>query len=328
MIANDGTHLVLYPDSAFAPTSSRSQTGWTVYWSGTPVGWRSSRQSMISLSTAECELQAILEGAIGMMGLEALLHDLDVDPGPKIVASDSTSALAIGSGTGSWRTRHLRLRAAWLHDMVSRGEIVPRHQPGIVQPADLLTKALSGQRIAALLELWGVGTKKRATRSSTSTASATKILVAMVCCIMILAVEARDETAVQSIKVDRDLVGLFMGLLMVLGGLVLWEAVKWGVIEVYREWTPGASKRKLKRLQKLRDATTLAINRELARLTEEEGPAGTTRPQITEMSTGSSMTLSTTSMQHSLAPTSSGSTGDHTSEEETDNSYVLSEYPN
>ena len=275
MISNDGTNLVLYPDAAFAPSSTRSHTGWTVCWSGTPIGWRSSRQSMISLSTAECELQAILDGAVGMIGLEALLCDLDVEPGPKTIASDSTSALAIGSGTGSWRTRHLRLKAAWLQDMVTKGEIVPRHQPGISQPADLLTKALSGQRIQALLDLWGIQTTRTSRASTTSSTLGTRMLVATICCIMMLAVEAEDPQHDRSIRVDWDMAGIFMALLMILGSLVLWEALKWGVVEVYREWTPGASARKLKRLQRLREATTQAIERELERLSEKADPRPT-----------------------------------------------------
>ena len=272
MISNDGTNLVLYPDAAFAPSSTRSHTGWTVCWSGTPIGWRSSRQSMISLSTAECELQAILDGAVGMIGLEALLCDLDIEPGPKTIASDSTSALAIGSGTGSWRTRHLRLKAAWLQDMVTKGEIVPRHQPGVSQPADLLTKALSGQRIQALLGLWGVQTTRTSRASTTSSTLVTRMLVATICCIMMLAVEAEELQRDHSIKVDWDMAGVFMVLLMILGSLVLWEALKWGVVELYREWTPGASARKLKRLRRLREATTQAIERELDRLSEGKDP--------------------------------------------------------
>eukprot|EP00439_Symbiodinium_sp_Y106_P071403 s703_g12.t2 len=108
-IRDDGSALTLYPDAAFAPSSGRSHTGWVVCWSGTPICWRSARQTSITLSTAESELQAIIDGSIGMLGLEAMLLDLEVEPQGKLIASDSTSALAIGAGTGSWRTRHLRL---------------------------------------------------------------------------------------------------------------------------------------------------------------------------------------------------------------------------
>ena len=64
---SDDTNLVLFPDAAFAPSSAKSHTGWLICWSGNPITWRSSRQSTIALSTAESELQAILDGSIGMM---------------------------------------------------------------------------------------------------------------------------------------------------------------------------------------------------------------------------------------------------------------------
>ena len=136
---------------------ARSHTGWLVCWGGTPVAWRSARQGAITLSTGEAELQAIIDGTIGMLGLEAMLWDLQEEAGAKVIASDSTSALAIGSGTGSWRTRHLRLKSGWIQERISCGEIQTRHQPGLHQPADLLTKPLPAQRIWDLLKLWGDG---------------------------------------------------------------------------------------------------------------------------------------------------------------------------
>ena len=228
-IADDGSDLTLYPDAAFAPSSGRSHTGWLVCWRGTPMCWRSARQASVTLSTAESELQAVIDGSVGMLGLEAMLLDLEVEPRAKRIASDSTSALAIGSGTGSWRTRHLRLKAAWIQEMIEKGEVIAKHQPGLHQPADLLTKPLSGQRIRDLLRLWGIadGEPTRSVcPSSTSTTAMTRVLVAMVCCMMMLTVEARGAGQGSSIDVDWDLVAVFMGLLMILGGLILYEALR------------------------------------------------------------------------------------------------------
>ena len=272
MIKDKEECLTLFPDAAFAPSSNRSQTGWAIYWRGTPLAWRSGRQGTIALSTAEAELQAILDGAIGMMGLEAMLCDVKIDPAPKTVASDSTSALAIGSGTGSWRTRHLRLKSAWLQQMVASGELCPQHEPGITQPADLLTKPLSGQRIRDLMRLWLMHDGVTPSRPSVTSSSmmATRVLVATVCCILMLGVEARESEPGRSIEVDRGLVEIFMTMLMVLGAVVLWEVVKWLSVEFYHEYSPGASARKLRRLKKLRDATTRAIDQELARLEASE----------------------------------------------------------
>ena len=267
VIRNDLTNLVLYPDAAFAPTSGRSHSGWLVCWRGTPICWRSARQPSITLSTAESELQAIIDGSIGMLGIEAMVMDLEIDPGSKVIASDSTSALAIGAGTGSWRTRHLRLKAGWIQEMRNRGEVATQHQPGIHQPADLLTKPLAAQRIRDLLHLWGLedSTRPTSTASSTSSTSATRMLVAMVCCLMMLTVEARESTPTRTIEVDWDLAAVFMGLMMIMGALMFYEGIKWGLFEIYYQYTPGASSRRLRRLRRLREATAAAIERELER---------------------------------------------------------------
>ena len=265
-IQSDGGDLVLYPDAAFAPNSGRSHTGWTVYWAGTPVSWRSGRQSTIALSTAESELQAILDGAVGSLGLEAMLL---VEPATKVIASDSTSALAIGAGTGSWRTRHLRLKSAWIQDMLSSGEIQLKHQPGLSQPADLLTKALSAQRIRALLDLWAVEEPRsgRQPRAFFSSETATKALVG----VLYSDDGGRGKpeepmsATTRTIDVDWDLAAILMGLLMILGGLMFYEGVKWGLFEIYYQYTPGATTRRMRRLRNLRESTSLAIERELER---------------------------------------------------------------
>ena len=64
-----------------------------------------------------------------------------------------------------------------------------------------------------------------------------------------------------------------MVLLMILGALVVWEGVKWGCecVQIYHEYLPGAIQRKIRRLQTIRDATALAIQRELERTTTAGG---------------------------------------------------------
>ena len=290
-IRDDGTNLTLYPDAAFAPSSNRSHTGWVICWSGTPLAWRSARQATVALSTGESELLAILDGAVGLMGVEAMLMDLFVEPETKTIASDSTSALAIGSGTGSWRTRHLRLKAAWLQERIADGDVVARHQPGITQPADLLTKALSGQRIRDLLALWGVGQEgetRKKSRPSQASLHVTRAMVAMLCCLMVLGVESREEEGSQPpmrLQLDWDLVGVFLAMLTLLGAVMIYEALRWGVVEFYREYTPGAAERKVKRLRKLQEVTAAAIEEELRKRAQQfPGRHETSRPVVRERS--------------------------------------------
>ena len=109
----------------------------------------------MSLSTAEAELTAMLEGAVALLGSEALLRDLAYEKQNKAIYVDSTSALALSEGSGSWRTRHLRVKAEWLCEKLNEGEFAVHHCEGRVQLADLLTKAMPWSRIRELLLLWG-----------------------------------------------------------------------------------------------------------------------------------------------------------------------------
>ena len=140
-ITFDGNQLSMYCDAAFAPEGGRSHEGWAVMWAGTPILWRSGRQSLTSLSTGESELIAILNGTLGMLSVESMLCDLDVRVDKREVRSDSTAALAIASGGSSWRTRHLRIKANWLFEHLQSGYVTSKHCAGVVQLADLLTKS-------------------------------------------------------------------------------------------------------------------------------------------------------------------------------------------
>eukprot|EP00439_Symbiodinium_sp_Y106_P005509 s2740_g1.t1 len=135
----------------------------------------------------------------------------------------------------------------------------------------MLTKALSYARMTSLLALWGVrGGDPDPPPAVAIVQGKSRMMVALVCCLLILSVQASGETSASpggaGVQVDRDLVGTFMLGLMLLGGLLLWEGVKWMGDMLYHEYIPGASKRKLRKLRKIQRATTEAIERELERL--------------------------------------------------------------
>ena len=269
----DDGQLAMYCDAAFAPEGGRSHEGWAVMWAGTPILWRSGRQSLVSLSTGESELIAILNGTVGMLGVEALLQDIDITVTKREVRSDSTAALAIASGGSSWRTRHLRIKANWLFEQLQSGYVVTRHCAGKVQLADLLTKALTGQRIVDLLCLWGLQCPTRGSLQVPRSNIAAKILVATICCLLVLTTEARtpatateEEAEKKGIQLDWDMIGWLLVFLAIIGGLVVWEGLKWVIVSATSRWIPGSSERRLRKLQRLRDATARAIEKELENL--------------------------------------------------------------
>ena len=153
MYQGDSSELVAYCDASFAPDGAKSHSGWLVFLNDCVISWKSGRQSTITLSTAEAELTAMSEAVLAIQSINAMLSDM-LPRGQRLqLYSDSTAALAIANGSGSWRTRHLRLRSAWVAELIENQDITIHHCIGEVQPADLLTKALASQRMKALSTL-------------------------------------------------------------------------------------------------------------------------------------------------------------------------------
>ena len=91
-------------------------------------------------------------------------------------------------------------------------------------------------------------------------------------------VEARGDDVPQGVRLDYDLLTVAMVFVMILGLVMVWEGLKWLVMEINYQWTPGSSRRRLRRLERLREATTLAIQEELDR----RANSTTTRSSSTE----------------------------------------------
>ena len=189
-----GGEIAMFCDAAFAPQGKHSHGGWVVKYGGVPLVWRNGRQSMVSLSTAESELISMLDGAVAAKGVEAIMSDISETVQDRVICSDSTSALSISSGSCSWRTRHLRIKASWLHEQINNELFKAEHCPGVVQPPDLLTKALSAARMDSLLRLWGVTEEKPgAPLASSVPRVSSRALVALICCLMMISVRAAEE---------------------------------------------------------------------------------------------------------------------------------------
>ena len=104
----------------------------------------------MTLSTAEAELTEIIEGMVAGESIHVILRELLPDA-PKVLKTDNMPALSILTGDGgSWRTRHLRLRAAYARQSVSAGEWALQHVPGEFMVADIGTKPLTAARFESL----------------------------------------------------------------------------------------------------------------------------------------------------------------------------------
>ena len=158
-----------YSDISFAPGGNRSCQGVIVLFAGSPVQWEANRQSFCTLSTAESELMAAIEAMTMTQSVEALLSVIYRDQTfEKVLYMEIVSASAISilqNPDGSWRTRHLRLRANCLRERLRQDEEhwKLRHVRGTLLIADLLTKAVtqlgSRRRFWKFLDFWSTNMK-------------------------------------------------------------------------------------------------------------------------------------------------------------------------
>ena len=164
-------HLDIYTDSSFAPSGGRSHGCCAVFYNDCAISWRSARQQLVTLSTAESELLEAVEGMVLGRAVKGLLDELSQRDLPMTLLIDNSAAVTLlSSASGSWRTRHLRLRSNWLREMIQNKVVNLRHQPGEGQRADLGTKPFSRERLKTLVTLWGLKDKRSMSTANAKTA--------------------------------------------------------------------------------------------------------------------------------------------------------------
>ena len=76
---NEAQQLQTFTDSSFAPSSGRSHGSVTIFYGSCPLSWgpwRSARQPLVALSTAETELMEGVEGVVMAYSTKCLLDEL------------------------------------------------------------------------------------------------------------------------------------------------------------------------------------------------------------------------------------------------------------
>ena len=136
-------------DTSFAPPVDgyRSVQGTAIFHGDHLLQWSSGRQAFVTLSTAEAELVGYVDGFQQGQSIDGLLKIFGFHT-YKRLQGDCKAALAqINSDATAWRTRHLRLRASRLRELVLDRESSweAEHIPGLELAPDGFTKVLVGQ---------------------------------------------------------------------------------------------------------------------------------------------------------------------------------------
>ena len=151
----------VYTDISWAPLGERSQEA-SVQFVGAPganlVAWHSTRQDLVALSTCESELIAATTGLSKSIPLQLMTQELSQSAVSLVLGVDNMPAIRqsrLGSES-SFRTRHISIRGHRLSELVRSGKVDLRYTETKSQPADHLTKAMSGQSLASARQLLGL----------------------------------------------------------------------------------------------------------------------------------------------------------------------------
>ena len=119
--------------------------------------WKSGKQPVLSVSTAESELIELMEGACCGEAVRVVVEEIMSSRVRAISFCDNAASVTIvTSDSGSWRARHLRKRAHVLRGRVGAGHWAVRFQSGLENPSDLGTKIISVERFRMLKEMMGM----------------------------------------------------------------------------------------------------------------------------------------------------------------------------
>lgn len=151
-----GKSLVGYVDSDYAGDldKRRSTTGYVFTMTGGPISWRSTLQSTVALSTTEAEYMAVTEAFKEAIWLHGLIKDLGINQKNVEVFCDSQSAICLAKNqVHHGRTKHIDVRYHFIREIVDEGNILLQKIQTAENPADMLTKVVTGIKFQHCMDL-------------------------------------------------------------------------------------------------------------------------------------------------------------------------------
>ena len=123
----------------------KSTTGYVLMFNGAAVSWKSKRQNVVALSSAEAEFMAASALVQEVIYIRKLLERLGYpQSSPTPIFEDNRTCIAWTEGSvgGSDRAKHIDLRVHFVHDAVQDGVLTLNVVSSAENVADLLTKPL------------------------------------------------------------------------------------------------------------------------------------------------------------------------------------------
>ncbi|RDW86563.1 uncharacterized protein DSM5745_03205 [Aspergillus mulundensis] len=159
--ANTKEIIAMASDASFGDNPNRrSSDGWLMKLFGGPIDWNARKQKTVTTSTTEAELLAVTEGAKNLIWWRRLFNAIKFDPEVelRLLCDNAQTVRLLNSDDPAFTTRlrHVDIHRHWLREKCQNGEIKVDWIETKDQPADGLTKLLSGPRHETFIRQLGL----------------------------------------------------------------------------------------------------------------------------------------------------------------------------
>ncbi len=117
--------------------------------------FKSRTQQIVTLSSTESEMVALVEGIQWMNTLQTILLEIGANPAVPIVFQDNKSVIhLIKNGEGAHgRNRHMRIKWNFIKEMIDNNDITIQYCSTHDMLADVLTKPITGKKFQELRDI-------------------------------------------------------------------------------------------------------------------------------------------------------------------------------
>ena len=140
-------------DSAGSPVDRRSTSGYFTLVGGNLVTWKSKKQKVVALSSAEAEFRGIARGLAEVLWLRKLLKEMGFRPtGTCELMCDNKEAISISENPVQHdRTKYVEIDRHFIKEKLEKGVLNIPFVRSDEQLADILTKAVPAKEFKTIL---------------------------------------------------------------------------------------------------------------------------------------------------------------------------------
>ena len=150
-------HGYVDSDMAGDKNSRRSTTRYVFIIGGTTISWISKLKKVVALSTTEAEYVAAIEASKEMIWLQRFMEELGKKQENSKLYCDNQSVIHLAKNSMfHLKTKHIQLRYHFIRSSLEDGQLKKEKIHTSQNPADMLTKGVTREKMSSFLVLVGL----------------------------------------------------------------------------------------------------------------------------------------------------------------------------